>query len=303
MKNKLALTLIAAAISTSAVAQQVTVYGVIDQAVRSTKLDGADSATSMVSGSFSTSRIGFKGVEDLGGGNKVSFVLEGRLDGSNGTVGAGDDLFSRESSVSLTTNAGTVTLGRTDTSASEGIDTFAGIGNFGNFTFVSGVEYAGDRENTMRYTSPAIAGATFQVGRSLATDTEAETDSASVTFDQGAYGVALGYDKTGDDTYTAIGAKANLGVASLGAMFGQRDAAAVKTDVVAVSAKVPLNQTFAAHGVYKTSEATGSDKITTAAAGISMSLSKRTMVLGVYQDTDKGAAAGSLYQIGLVHSF
>ena len=302
MKKQVLASLVAMSFATSAMAQ-VTVYGVLDQALRTTKLDGSSSKSTMVSGSYHTSRIGFKGEEDLGNGTKVSFTLEGKLDVRNGTVGAGDDFFSRESSVSLSTGAGTVTLGRTDTTASEGIDTFAGFSNFGNFSLVSGVEYAGDRENTVRYTSPNIAGATFQVGRSLATDTVAETDSASVTFDQGALGVALGYDKTGDDTYTAVGAKANLGVASVGAMFGQRDAAAVKTDVVAVSAKVPLSQTFAAHGVYKTNEATGSDKVTTGAVGLSMSLSKRTMILGVYQDTDKGSAAGSLYQVGLIHKF
>jgi hypothetical protein len=196
-----------------------------------------------------------------------------------------------------------VTLGRADTSASADIDTFAGADNFGNFANVSGVEYAGDRESTVRYTSPTISGATLQVGRSLATADAAETDSASVTFDRGAFGVALGYDKTGDDTYTAVGAKASLGVASVGAMYGQRDAAAVKTDVVAVSAKVALGPTYAAHGVYRTSETDGSDQVTTGAVGLSMSLSKRTMILGAYQDTDKGSSAGSLYQVGLVHKF
>jgi predicted porin len=302
MKKHVLASIVAMSFATSAMAQ-VTVYGILDQALRTTKLDGGTSESTMVSGSYATSRIGLKGVEDLGNGTKVSFTLEGRLDGSNGTVGAGDDFFSREASVSLSTGAGTVTLGRTDTSASEGIDTFAGIGNFGNFTFTRGVEYAMDRENTVRYTSPNIAGATLQVGRSLATDTVAETDSASVTFDQGTFGVGLGYDKTGDDTYTAIGAKANLGVASVGAMFGQRDAASVKTDVMAVSTKVALGPTYAAHGVYKTIEATGGDKVTTGAVGLSMTLSKRTMILGVYQDTDKGRSAGSLYQVGLVHRF
>lgn len=301
MKKHVLASIVAMSFATSAMAQ-VTVYGVLDQALRTTKLDGGTSESTMVSGSYATSRIGFKGVEDLGNGTKVSFTLEGKLDGSNGTVGSGNDFFNRESSISLSTNAGTVTLGRTDTSASEGIDTFAGIGNFGNFSFVSGVEYAGDRENTVRYTSPNIAGATFQVGRSLATDTDAETDSASITFDQGTFGVALGYDKTGEDTYTAIGAKVNLGVASVGAMYGQRDAT-VKTDVMAISTKVALGPTYAAHGVYKTNEVDGGDKVTTGAVGLSMSLSKRTMILGVYQDTDKGASAGSLYQVGLVHSF
>jgi predicted porin len=301
MKKHVLASIVAMSFATSAMAQ-VTVYGVLDQSLRTTNLDGASSESTMVSGSYVTSRIGFKGEEDLGNGTKVSFKLEGKLDGKDGTVGSGDDFFNREASVSLTTGAGTVTLGRADISASADIDTFAGASNFGNFANVSGVEYAGDRENTVRYTSPSIAGATLQVGRSLATDTVAETDSASITFDQGAFGVALGYDKTGDDTYTAIGAKANLGVASVGAMYGQRDAT-VKTDVMAVSAKVALGPTFAAHGLYSTSEAEGSDKVTTGAVGLSMSLSKRTMVLGVYQDTDKGSSAGNLYQVGLVHSF
>lgn len=302
MKKQVLASIVAMSFATSAIAQ-VTVYGVLDQALRTTKLDGADSVSTMVSGSYATSRIGFKGEEDLGNGTKVSFVLEGGIDGNNGTVGSNDNFFNREASVSLTTNAGIITLGRAHTSASEGIDSFADAGNFGNFANVIDVEYAGDRENTVRYTSPNIAGATLQIGRSLETATEAETDSASITFDQDAFGVALGYDKTGDDTYTAVGAKANLGVASVGAMFGQRNAAAVKTDVVAVSAKVALGPPYAAHGVYKTSEVDGGDKVTVGAVGVSMSLSKRTMILGVYQDTDKGSAAGSLYQVGLVHSF
>lgn len=301
MKKLVLSSLIAATFSTAAMAQ-VTVYGVLDQALRTTKLDGADSASTMVSGSYVTSRIGFKGEEDLGNGTKVSFKLEGKLDGKDGTVGAGDDFFSREASVTLTTAAGSLLLGRADISASADIDTFAGAGNFGNFANVSGVEYAGDRENTVRYTSPDIAGATLQIGRALATDTVAETDSASLIFDRGTFGVALGYDKTGDDTYTAVGVKANLGVASVGAMFGQRDAT-VKTDVMAVSAKVALGPTYAAHGLYSTNEVEGGDKVTTGAVGLSMTLSKRTMIVGAYQDTDKGASAGSLYQVGLVHSF
>lgn len=299
MKKYVLSTVVAFGFATTAMAQ-TTVYGIMDQALRTTKLDNGTSTSTMVSGSYATSRIGVKGEENIGNGFKASFTLEGEINGNNGSAGSNDNLFNREASVSLTTNAGTITMGRTDTSASEGIDTFAS--NFGNFAFVSGVEYAGNRENTIKYTSPNLGGASMQIGRSLKTTTIAETDSASITFEQGAFGVAVGYDKTGDDTFTGAGAKVDLGVASFGAMYGQRDAT-VKTDVIAISAKVPLNQTFAAHGVYKTSETDGSDKITTMVAGLSMNLSKRTSVIGVYQDTDKGADSGYFYQLGLVHSF
>lgn len=302
LKTKLALALAASALSTATLAQQVTVYGIVDQAVRSTTPAVGKSTTSVVSGSFYTSRLGFKGEEDLGGGIKASFTLEGGLNATNGSVGSGSNFFSRESSVSLATPAGTLTLGRTDTSASEGIDTFVGFGNFGNFSLVSGVEYAGDRENTIRYTSPTIGGAQLQVGRSNESTQGAETDSVSLTWARGPVGIAAGHDKVGNDSYTAVGARFDAGFASVGAMGGRREAGTVETDVLAVTAKVPLPAGLAAHGSYRTNE-TGTNKVTTLAAGVSKALSKRTTVLAVYQDTDKGSGAGEFVQLGLVHSF
>lgn len=303
MKKIVIASLVAATFSTAALAQQVTVYGIMDQAVRSTSPKTGASTTSVVSGSFATSRIGVRGEEDLGNGLKASFILEGRLDGNDGTVGAGDDFFNRESSVSLSSPIGTVTVGRTDTSASEGIDTFAGIGNFGNFSFVSGVEYAGDRENTVRYTSPTVGGAQFQLGRSHESTQGAETDSASLTWSKGSFGLAAGYDDAGaDGKYTAVGARVDLGVAAVGAMFGRREVGTAETDVTAITAKVPLAAGLAAHGAYRTSEA-ANVKTTTASLGVSKSLSKRTTLLAVYQDTDKGASAGNFFQAGIVHSF
>jgi predicted porin len=302
LKTKLALALAASALSTATLAQQVTVYGIIDQAVRSTNPAVGKSTTSVVSGSFATSRIGVKGEEDLGGGIKASFTLEGGLNATNGSVGSGSNFFSRESSVSLSTPAGTLTMGRTDTSASEGIDTFVGIANFGNFAFVSGVEYAGDRENTVRYTSPTIGGAQLQVGRSNESTQGAETDSVSLTWARGPVGIAAGHDKAGNDSYTAVGARFDAGFASVGAMGGRREVGTVETDVMAVTAKVPLPAGLAAHGSYRTNE-TGTNKVTTLAAGVSKALSKRTTVLAVYQDTDKGSGAGEFVQLGLVHSF
>jgi hypothetical protein len=114
--------------------------------------------------------------------------------------------------------------------------------------------------------------------------------------------IGAGYDKAGKDDYTAVGARYDFGFASAGVMGGRRDAAGVETDVLAVSARVPLPQGFAAHGSYRTTEV-GTTKTAVSAAGISKALSKRTTLVAVYQDTDKGSAAGTLAQVGLVHSF
>lgn len=302
MKKQLIAAALAAAFAVPAVAQQATVYGIIDQAYRVTSPDVGASTKTIVGSSFTTSRIGVKGTEDLGGGITASFTLEGRVDPVVGAVGSGSNFFSRESSLTVSGGFGSVTMGRTDTSASEGIDTLAGIANFGNFAFVSGVELAGDRESTVRYTTPTVGGLQAQIGRSLASSQGAETDSASLTYSQGALALGAGFDRADRDKYTAVGARYDFGFASAGVMAGRRDAAGVETDVLAVSARVPLPQGFAAHGAYRTTE-TGTDKVSTANAGISKALSKRTTLVAVYQDTDKGAAAGSFAQIGLVHSF
>lgn len=304
MKTKILALAVSAVLAGAVHAQDVKVYGIIDQAMRSTSLDTGVKSTTMTSGSYNTSRLGVTGTEDLGGGLTASFTLEGKLDTSNGTAGdSTTNLFNRESSVSLSSkDFGTITMGRTDTSDAEGLDTLAGMGNFGNFTLISGAEYSGDRQNTIRYTSPSIGGVTAKIGKSYNDGTNGDTTSGSAVYKGSNFSVGVGMDQQGDDTYKGIGANVDLGVASVGAMYGKRDAATDVT-VSAFSAKVPLGNGFAAHGVYKTNEAQGSAKVNVAAVGLTKELSKRTMIHAVYQDTDKGSAAGSFYQVGLLHKF
>ena len=292
MKKTIVAALAAAA--TSVAAAQVTVYGVMDQAVRST-----DGDTSFVSGSHTTSRLGVKGSEDLGNGLTASFTLEGKLDVANGDMG-GDDLFNRESSVSLGSKAlGTITLGRTDTSASESIDLLAGASNFGGFALAFGVEYAGDRANTIRYTSPSIGGAELRIGQSEAVGSTEKLNSASVTFKNQSLSAGVGYDKTASgDTYTAVGAAVDIGGASVGAMHGRRDAA-TDTKITVLSGRVPVGA-FAVLGAYPLKDAGGTEtKVTT--LGASYDLSRRTMVLAAYQD--QAGSASDFLQVGLVHKF
>ena len=292
MKKAIVAALAAAA--TTVASAQVTVYGVMDQAVRST-----DGDTSFVSGSHTTSRLGVKGSEDLGNGLTASFRLEGKLNVANGDM-TGDQMFNRESSVSLGSKTlGTITLGRTDTSASEGIDWLAGGANFGNFVNVSGVEYASDRANTIRYTSPNISGTEFRIGQSEATGTAEKLDAASITFKNSVLAVGVGYERTeSGDTYKAVGANMKIGSASLGAMHGIRDAAA-ETKVTVLSGRVPFGL-FAILGAYRVTDVAGVDtKVTT--VGASYDLSKRTMVLAAYQDQQGDTS--DFFQVGVKHSF
>jgi len=90
----------------------VTMYGVVDASfgIEDRDIAGEDHAVVVQSGTQSTSRIGFRGTEELGNGLKALFNLEA---GVAVDSGAGDStLFQRRAVVGLQGNFGTVTVGR-----------------------------------------------------------------------------------------------------------------------------------------------------------------------------------------------
>ncbi len=118
MKNKLlALSVLALASGISS-AQNVTVYGVVDAGISYQSKSG--SATNGDKSNFlfspngsSPSIIGFKGSEDLGGGLKANFNLEGHIMSGTGSQGNGwDGLFGRQANVGLSGSFGSLTLGK-----------------------------------------------------------------------------------------------------------------------------------------------------------------------------------------------
>lgn len=89
------------------------IYGVADVGMSHVDNNGGGARTSVDSGIWQSSRIGFRGNEDLGGGLSALFVLEA---GVNIDTGAGSMAgalgFNRQSFVGLSGGWGTVTLGR-----------------------------------------------------------------------------------------------------------------------------------------------------------------------------------------------
>jgi predicted porin len=110
-KSLIALAVLAA--SGAAMAQSsVTLFGVVDASVAriSNKGTGAVSNTGLANSGYNSSRIGFRGTEDLGGGLAASFWLEGALSNDDGN--AAGLTFQRRSTVSLSGAFGEVRLGR-----------------------------------------------------------------------------------------------------------------------------------------------------------------------------------------------
>ncbi|WP_147400582.1 porin, partial [Acidovorax cavernicola] len=107
-----ALTAMLAVMSPAANAQSsLTVFGVMDVAVRRTNTDHVGHMLSMASGSYTSSRYGFRGREDLGGGLSASFWLESFLSADTGAVTPAG--FQRRSTLSLAhTEWGELRMGR-----------------------------------------------------------------------------------------------------------------------------------------------------------------------------------------------
>ena len=116
-KTSLAL-VIAGLASSSAFAQSsITIYGIVDTSIRYISSDNAagNSNIKMDNGAISNSRIGFKGSEDIGGGNRINFRLENGFNGDNGSMSSPGVLFNRQSWVGISGDYGQFSIGRQQT--------------------------------------------------------------------------------------------------------------------------------------------------------------------------------------------
>jgi predicted porin len=170
MKKVSTLALLAMA-SAAACAQtatsSVTLFGIIDANARVVN-NGNGSLKTLSAGGINTSRLGFRGIEDLGGGLKAGFWLETGINPDTGTTSDSSRFWNRRSTVSLISDtAGEVRLGRDFTPTYSGYsnyDTFGsnGVGAVDKF-FVSSIGGAsidtGTRaDNLVSYFTPKNLG-------------------------------------------------------------------------------------------------------------------------------------------------
>jgi predicted porin len=178
--KKTLIALAAVAASSAALAQSsVTLFGIVDMNVRNVKQGGV-SQSSMGQDGTASSRLGFRGVEDLGGGMSASFWLEAGLDPDAGTP-AGLQ-FQRRSTVSLSGGFGEVRLGRdyTPTFWNHTVYDPFGTNGVGNSTNTFGVLGSGATtlvraNNTIAYFTPNLSGFQAQLQYAFK-ETQADND-------------------------------------------------------------------------------------------------------------------------------
>lgn len=217
--NKLSLMLIPILLGSSsfAFASQVTLYGLLDLGVNYEhkslsykKLPHKNKITNilqMKGSQFSGSRVGIKGQEDLGAGNKVGFVLEAGLNMDDGSSSMGaNSAFGRESQIYYESDYGRIALGRVcslgSIYGSYGIfhpiaDNFwGGWSTYGGTTTRLSQSY-GRMDNTITLVSPNLSGLKLYAQYSFNVNGEEHEKSSE------------------NNRYTAIGATFKLGALQL----------------------------------------------------------------------------------------
>ena len=208
MKKTLAAVAVLGAFAGSALAADVTLYGVIDTGLNwtQTKTTGSSAVDkfSMASGQNSGARWGLRGTEELGDGWKVGFNLESAFNGDDGTMEK--RLFHRESLLFVQSPYGELSMGRTGAlDAGTGRYNLMGSGATAMGTGWDKVGKSnkvllgtGDRmDNTVTYQSPSFAGVTVYAQASLKKDST-KADTATATYTEGS---------SDADRYYALGAK------------------------------------------------------------------------------------------------
>ncbi len=141
---------LAAAAPLPALAQSsVTIYGIADVMVEyRDHMDAAGhSRKSVTSGGMNTSRWGLRGTEDLGGGLKAVFNLEGEVGMDTGA--AGSAFWGRQANVGLQGDFGRVVAGRSYTTAYDFILPYDPMGYAPFYSWATSAGAAGTRKDGM----------------------------------------------------------------------------------------------------------------------------------------------------------
>jgi predicted porin len=327
MKKLLIATAALAMVAGTVQAQStVTVYGAVGASNNSYKTDGANVAAQFQNQSqdfLGTTNLGFTGTEDLGGGNKAFFRLEGDLSMSGNLGGTVDNqLFNRHAHVGIeSAKFGTVSIGRQNDS----IKDLEGLGQTYNLSDNLHMNtQVGDRyAQIYKYATPTFNGlkASYSYSNGADNTGNATADGAktlnsyAVTYAMKNYNFGIGkgtVTQVGQDDLetTFFGARATFGAVTVGAHYAQNEQGALKANQTMVSVNYNMGAIdLKAHYVKDDADGTaGLTKKDGDGYGLMAvyNLSKRTAAYVGYADYDKdGGNSGDqkVTTVGVFHKF
>ncbi len=206
----------------SALAQSnIEIYGRLNTSLERQKA-GSESLTGMVDNS---SRIGFRGTEDLGGGLKALFMLEHGFNADTGTNQG--DMWARESWVGLEGGFGRLRLGNTPSGTYFATADYVSMHNHDTGTSSDALyAYVIMRDtDKISYTTPSLGGLTAELQYSLK-ETATGGDNAweiAANYQTGPLQLGGGYVKFGDNNLFAIRALYGMGAFTFGGYYERDD--------------------------------------------------------------------------------
>ncbi len=320
-----------------------TANGLVDQSVGQVQSAGGLKVKRLDRGNMSTSYLGFKGSEDLGGGLRANFQLEtfiGVDTGGAGRVSGVDAFWARNANVSLSGGFGTIKLGRQGPPLFVSTLLFNAFGDsFGYSPAIRqyynapyGTPLIGDSgwNNAIGYSIPSYGGLSanvlVQAGEGAA-NSKGKNVGANVLYfggpvaltaawqnvkSQGILGQSIAtFPGFASQTAYQFGGSFDAGVVKLFAQYGKIKTDATKdvnTTNFNVGAKVPLGAgaLLAQYGDSKieTQTVAGELKSKIATLGYDYFLSKRTDIYAVLMfEKFTAKQHGSTYALGLKHTF
>lgn len=249
MKKTLCALAVLGAFAGTSLAADVTLYGIVDEGLLYTNIDqdtgnGSVDKLELKSGVQGSSRFGFKGVEEIGNGLKVGFILENSFQADSGSLTTAGTLFDRESSLYVEGGFGKLGFGKIG-AINQGTSSWAKLGGlsafgtgFGDYIAQAGSSFAkgGVYNNMIAYQTPTFGGVQVFAQYSLATTATGTENTSSA------------------DRYYALGAAYNGGPLALYAAvdstnyqttgFKSTDKQALKEDKIDDSLTVTLGGSY-----------------------------------------------------------
>src|SRR5574337_1820749 len=258
----------------------VTVFGVVDESINYIENKNAAGAKNkswyLAANQLNSNRLGFRGVEDLGGGLQAGFWLEAGMNNGTGFAGGGSgqvsngdstganqgQLFNRRSTVSLMGKWGEVRLGRDynpsfwnwvffDVNGANGLGQALNLAS----PLGSGVTTIARTNNTVGYFLPSGLGglygqAQYGFGQSATGDSGNKYAGGRLGWAAGPFDVAAAYSetergKTGVGTSDKfkdwnIGGSWDFKVDKVYALYNEHTWNTAKQDTWGISASVPI---------------------------------------------------------------
>ena len=310
-------TLLAAALATlaagSAFAQSsVTIYGRLNETVERRKVGTADPVWVLANNS---SRIGFKGTEDLGGGLKAGFQIEHGF--SPDTGAAAGTFWGRQSEVNVGGGFGLLRLGNFTSEAYFATADYISMHNHDTGSSSDALyAYLGRDSNKIAYRTPTMLGGLTAEGAVSLSENSGfgRTHDVALNYANGPLQLGAGYQRLslGGKNQFAVRGLYEIGSFVVGA-YVQRDTNAYgsgKRTTSRLSGMYTLGSSeihanVGSAGKYSNVPNSGASQFT---LGYNYNLSKRTKVYSYYTKVD--AKAGNTYTndftsvaVGIRHNF